>query len=482
MAFLRKKSAPRSNAGRAPLIILADEDGGKSLAFGLTWRAVASRNGTQAEAAGVARAAGATHLIFKQQQYGYGAVPADAVGQIHPAAQVAARQHGGDGLYAIRIEAGIYWLAVIRGGQPSAVDRVIHADNDVTVLDLAQEEIESAVGDEVHYTVYTNIESHGLAGKVNGLSADDLLMMAAGDDDLLEPLPRSSSILPKPVLYTLLIAAAVGIGNKAWTIHQDRERARLARMNVVPEEPPEQAWARVTSRWAADHAAADSGGLTAPRAALGRTPILWGGWMLESATCSAVPAQGAAARGTSAAAGTNSSGASRAWSCAARYLRPATGRVNRDMGEIALPGWSVQYQGLDTIVASWSVQQPAELFKFEALRSVAFHQVETVSRLQNVLPAFGTIGAIKFSSVAFPPPKKPDGTSYPIVASVPQLQAGEISAKGPLRSVDALIDVGVEADWTQLRIGFVPNASGTAMTLKSSSITAEVKGVIYAKN
>ncbi len=449
---------------RATVTIASDAEGEKSIAFGVTWRAIASRNGGRQDALKLARAAGGTHLTFKQQQYGYGVLPADVVEPIYPAAQVAARQHGGDGVYAIKIFPGEYWLAVIRGGQPSSIDRVIHADTDLEVIGAAQAEIAEGVKEEVHYTIYTNIDDHGLVGDVIGLAPEDLLLAAVGDEDVLEPIPKSASAIPKPVLYALLLAVVAGIGNKGWDMYQTRERERLARMNVVADEPPQQAWARATAQWAAEHAAAAPSGLIAARVSLGKAPVVWGGWWLETATCDA----GAPA--------TNS----RVWNCSARYVRPETGKFNRDMDKVVPDGWRVQYQGLSLIVASWTFTQPSEPFRFEGLQKVGYHQVETVSRLQRLQPAFSQVGAISFTPVAIPAPKRKDGTAVPVIDSVPKFSEGTVAVKGPLRSLDALIADGIPADWTHLSLSYVPNSSGATASLKSSAITADARGAVFA--
>ncbi|MFZ3120178.1 MAG: hypothetical protein WA159_17905 [Variovorax sp.] len=464
MGLFSKKQKSGDAASRATVVIASDEAGEKSIAFGVTWRSIASRNGGRQDALKIARAAGGTHLTFKQQQYGYGVVPADVVEPIYPAAQVAARQHGGDGVYAIKIFPGEYWLAVIRGGQPSSIDRVINAETDLEIIGAAQAEIAEGLKEEVHYTIYTNIDDHGLVGDVIGLAPEDLLLVAVGDEDVLEPIPKSASTIPKPVLYALLLAILAGIGNKGWDMYQARERARLARLNVVADEPPQQAWARATAQWASEHSAAARSGLVAARVALGKAPVVWGGWWLETATCDA------GARSAS----------ERIWTCSARYVRPETGKFNRDMEKTAPEGWRVQYQGLGLIVASWSFSQPSTPFRFDALEKVGYHQVETVSRLQRLQPAFSQVGAISFTPVVIPAPKRKDGTAVPIVDSVPQISEGTVAVKGPLRSLDALIADGIPADWNRLSISYVANFTGAAASLKSSAITADARGAVFA--
>lgn len=477
MAFFKKKTKSNQDSGRLPLVVAVDEHEQKAMAFGVSWRAVASRSSTRADAIKIARSGGATHLISSLQQFGYGLVPADAapVGtRVFAAARVAARQHGGDAIYALKLfpEGNEYWFAVIRGGQPSSIDRVIMSDNDMELIDAARKEIESGLEDDISYAVFTNLEDHELSDKARGLTAQDLMLAASGEEDVLQPLPKKTGEIPKPVIAVVGVAVLLAVGNKGWGMYQEKERKRLARLNASVEEPPEQAWARAMQVWADGHRAADPQGLAAVRVSLGSVPLVWGGWEVQSATCTAVPPAagqpGVATQGD------------RRWGCSATYTRSQFGRVNREMKQSTPEGWTVQYKGLETLVGSWNVTHAAQPFKFEALRSIESHMVETISRLQKLSAAFGQVGDITFVPVEIKPPRKGDGTAVPMVASVPQVRAATFTLKAPLRSIDALIDAGVEADWLQINMYF-KRADGEKVDIKTSALTADVKAVIYAK-
>ena len=484
MAFFNKKLKSNRDSGRPPLVVAMDEHEPKGIAFGVSWRAVASRSSGRADAVKHARAGGATHLISTLQQFGYGLVPSDvpASTRVYAAARVAARQHGGDAIYALKIFEGEYWFAVIRGGQPSSIDRVIMSDNDMDLITAAREEIENGVEDKVTYTIYTNLEGHDLGEKARGLTAADLLMAASGDEDVLLPLPKKSGQIPTPVVAAVGIAVVVVLASKGWGYYQEKERQRLARLNQGAEVPPEQAWAAVTQAWANQHRAPDPKGLAAVRVSLGSVPLVWGGWDLQTATCNAAmaPAAPVVPGVVQAIAPAAKPQGDQPWACTAVFNRTATGRLNREMKDIVPAGWNVQYRGLDTIVASWSVAQAAQPFRFENLRSQEFHQVETISRLQKLQPSFGQVGDIAFLPVEFTPPRKGDGTAMPIVPSVPQIRSATFTLKAPLRSVDALIEEGVDAEWQQITVTF-KKAEGSQASLKSSALTADVKGVLFAK-
>jgi len=476
VALFKKKSKSDQGGARAPMSVVADELAQNAIAFGVTWRAIASRNASKADAAKAARAAGATHLITSLTQFGFGTLSPEAprAATLYAASRVAARQHGGDAIYALKLFEGEYWFAVVRGGQPSATDRIIAADNGVELIEEVQREIQSGVDDGMAYTVYTNLEDPGFH-EPRSLDAADLLMAVGSEEDVLQLLPSTRRQIPVPVIVAVVGAALLASANKGWEIYKDKERQRLLLLNRVVEEPPEQAWARATKAWADLHRSPDPQGLAAARVSLGKVPLVWGGWKLQSAICSALEPI-AVAPGAVPAAGTQD----RRWSCVATYLRGEAGRLNRDMKDDVPAGWSVQYRGLDTIVGNWSVTQASQGFDFEKLRAIDYHQVETVSRLQRLQPAFSQVGELVFAPVDITPPRKADGTAVPPVASAPMVRAASFSLKAPLRSVDALIDAGIEADWQQISIAVQTNENAKA-ALKTSALVAEAKGQIYAK-
>lgn len=477
MAFFKKKTKSNQDSGRLPVVVAVDEHEPKGIAFGVSWRAVASRSSTRSDAIKIARSGGATHLVSSLQQFGYGNIPADSAPagtKVFAAARVAARQHGGDAIYALKIfpDGNEYWFAVVRGGQPSSIDRVILSDNDMDLIDAARKEIESGLEDDISYAVFTNLEDHDLSDKARGLTVPDLLLAAAGEEDVLQPLPKKSGEIPKPVIGVVAVAVLVALGNKGWSMYQEKERKRLAMLNATVKESPEQAWARATQAWADAHRAADPQGLAAVRVSLGSVPLVWSGWELQSATCNAVPPAavqpGAAAQ------------SDQRWSCNAVYNRSQLGRLNREMKDSIPEGWTVQYRGLDTLTGSWTVTQAAQPFKYDALRSVESHMIETVSRLQKLSPAFAQAGDLTFVPVDITPPRRKDGTAVPPVASVPQLRAASFTLKAPLRSIDALIDAGIEGEWQQIGMQF-KRADGEKVDIKTSAVNADIKVLIFAK-
>lgn len=481
MALFKKKAARDVDGARAQMSVVADELAQNAIAFGVTWRAIASRNVSESDAIKAARAGGATHLIRSVTQFGFGRLPADAPrdATLYAAAKVAARLHGGDAIYALKLFEGEYWLAVIRGGQPSNIDRIITATNDVELIEAVQSELHTGIEDGTTYTVYTNLEDPGF-DEARGLDAADLLMALGSQDDVLQPIPTKRRQIPVPVIVAIVGAALAACANKGWEIYQAKERQRLLLLNRVVDEPPEQAWARATKAWADQHRSADPQGLAAVRVSLGKVPLVWGGWNLQSGVCSAQDP--AASTGVAGQAGATAKTGTpdRRWSCVATYTRGQAGRLNREMQSDIPAGWTIQYRGLDTIIGSWTVAQSSQAFNFEGIRSIEHHLVETVSRLQRLQPAFSQVADLNFAPVEITPPRKADGTAVPPLASTPVLRMATFSLKAPLRSVDALIDAGIDADWQQISVAVVSDQN-TKAGLKSSALTADVKGQIYAK-
>jgi len=68
----------------------------------------------------------------------------------------------------------------------------------------------------------------------------------------------------------------------------------------------------------------------------------------------------------------------------------------------------------------------------------------------------------------------------PMPATVQQMRSASFSLKAHLRSVDALIDAGVDAEWQQINVYF-KRADGEKVSITTSALTADIKGVIYAK-
>jgi hypothetical protein len=251
-----------------------------------------------------------------------------------------------------------------------------------------------------------------------------------------------------------------------WAKRKAREQALLA---LSDELDPTQAWAEAIATWQAGKAAANGFALMAPREQLNRLPLRWEGWILSTAVCRVSPA-----------AVTNRT-AQRAWACQAQYTRGTRDAVlSRDMARMLPQGWSVSFNPLSGMDVSWNFTQAATPLKIADLPKAEFFRVEVASRLQQLLPALAGEPSYSFTPVEIPAPKRKDGTSMPPPAEAQGIAAATLVVKAPMRNIDALIMADVMADWNEIRLVFDNQEPKGA--LKASTVMAEAKGEMYAKN
>lgn len=460
-----KKAAPR-------LELVFDSTGTRALAFGVQWRAIATAGGRD-EAVKLARQAGATHYIFRGQQLGLGALngpdaPSAANARIYPAAAVAARHMVGNAICALRIESGEYWIAAVANGAPTSTDLFLQDIDDAEALERVRQ-VASQVyaGAQAEPVVYTNIDGSGIEG-AKPFSDEDLFQALVSGSEHLLLLPKAGASIPKPVLIAAVAVAVLLIGQQAnqwWTKKKAREAAMLADRSEVD---PAQAWAQEIANWEASRAASNGFGLLEARDQLNHLPVRWEGWSLSTAVCRAAAVNMANGRGQ------------RAWTCQAQYTRSRDGSFNRKMATVLPQGWVVQFTPLNGLQVSWNFVQSARPLKLAELPKADFYKVEVASRLQELLPALASDVSYTFTPVEIPPPRKKDGTAFPPPPEVQGLAAATVVIKGPMRSMDALIKADVSANWQEISITFDNQEPKGA--LKASSLMAEAKGEMYARN
>lgn len=470
--FLTRNGQPAAGrggaaAGRAPKLeaLFADETGNKGLAFCLQWKTIASSGGRD-DAIALARSSGATHYVYRGQQVGFAAMPADIspTARLFPAAMVAARAHPGWAVTALRIGEGEYWLAVTSNGSPTSTDRFLHDSDDSTALQavrelLARQEQASA---GVQVSVYTNIEDHGLESAKH-YDVPDMLELGMSESELLVEVPKASLAIPKPVQYAALALLAFVVAQQGYKHYQDKKRAEAIAANAAGDLSPEQAWAQTLATWQAGVAALDGTGLLTPRASLNGVPIEWDGWLLTTAACKA----GAPGGGT------------RTWSCQAAYQRGPAGDVNTQMVRNVPAGWTVQFKSLGGMQVSWSLAQQVAPIKVEQLQDPKHFEIEVASKLQRLLPALTGDVSLSFTPVVLTPPKRRDGSAIPPIPRAQGLVQSSIAVKAPLRSLDALIGADVDADWKELSVSF--DSTGLKGVVNGSALMAEAHGDVYAQ-
>jgi hypothetical protein len=472
---------PRQKADQRNEIVLIDsEDGSVRLAFGLQWTPIVTSGGLDSACA-MARKKGSTHILYKSRalQVGHGFLDQKAnpksTSKIYPAAQVAARQHGGDSLFAIKTGESEYWLAVVRNGKPTSIDKFFAAESDAAVLDEAEKILDEAVEDDTRFTVYTNIEVNRFKSPQRS-SVEDLLLAASNPEDILGPLPRLKGLqVPKPIAYAIGAVCLLLLINEgfAWKAKEDRARQQALKLSV-PDEPASVAWQRAIVAWELNQAAPERGSLLAVRESIDVVPALWNGWMLAGVACAASPLKQPSEPAKS---------QTRQWSCSAEYNKSRVGATNVKMASSAPAGWTLTFMPLTRLRATWSVEQPAKSIKIAELKPVESHLIQTAATLQDLSPAFASELTMVFKKVDIKPPLKSDGSPYSTAEAPATIQSAPILIAGPIRTIDAVSDTPLDIDWTSFKVTVDSIGKGKmqASSLKQSAITAEISGELYAK-
>lgn len=457
-----KKAAPR-------LELLHDHTGTRALACGVQWRSIATAGGRD-EAIKIARFNGATHYHYRGQQLGMGVLPADdpTTTRIYPAAVVAARHMVGNAICALRVGDGEYWIAASANSAPTSTDLFLQGVDDADALARVRQIIaQMYAGVQPAPAVYTNIDGSGIEG-AKPYTPEALFDALASEPEVLQPVPKGGASIPTPVLIAGVVMIVLLGGQQASQWWSKRKAAEEAGLAGSSEVDPAQAWAEAITQWEQGKAAANGYALLAARDHLNRLPVRWEGWVLNAASCRAAPVV------------VNGSAMQRAWTCQAQYTRPSTASVNRHMAEILPPEWVVNFSPLNGMMVSWNFNEPARQLKLVDLPKAQFFKIEVASRLQALLPAMAADISYSFAPTEVPAPKREDGTAFPPPPEVQGLALAPIVVKAPMRSMDALIDADVAATWQEISITYDNQEPKGA--LKASSVMAEAKGEMYARN
>lgn len=488
MLFKKKSTSARgAPKAKSAVELITDNGGNKALVFGITWRSVATAGGRDA-AAKIARSERATHFTYRGSQIGFGIIPGkakDLPPALYPAAMLAAKQHAGDSIYVLRVyddegestAGGSYWIALIRNGLPTSTDRFIEGIDDAEALAMAREIVHPLISDDIKIGFYTNIERSGVDGAKLS-SVEDLLDIAIIDEDRLQLVPRGGITIPKPVLGVIALAVVFLVGQRLYAMYDESERAKLAAQNAVVEEDPTVAWDRVINNWHASVSGPNARGLDAVRASMSDLPAKWDGWMLSRSACAVSPSVPAPAGADGAPAVAQSS--SVVWSCTAGYERQQIGKLTRDMVNQIPERWRVSFTPLNQMQLSWEVKVDKDPMSIGALPKQAHHNIETVSKLQQFSPAMSTAATFMFRPVDIAAPVSTTGAIFPPDSRTEGLTQADLQLRGPMRSIDALLNAGIDATWTSITLVYSPAASQA--DIRSSVITAEATGVLYAKN
>ena len=500
MTFFNKKQS-KINRNCPSLVLCSDENGSVYLAFGLQWRSIVTSGGKDA-CLKLVKKAGGSHFIYKNnQQMGFGFIDSKKENLtpgtlIYPAAQIAARLYGGNAILAFKIADGEYWFAIIRNGIPTSIDKFINSDNDYAIKEEVKKSYESAKNDSVELAVYTNVPNLIECASIHTSSPADLLLSAStGTTDALESSHGLAISLPKPsviagIFIFILLIAYLGYQHK-----KKIDKEEFVKSNVVKEDDPSIAWDRAIKEWQSKRAHPSGEGIRKIREAIGLAPLNWNGWKMKNLSCisnalidTSKSQQSGAAKFVITPINTTSINVPkntvlRTWSCNASYIRSKSGSLNRDMLSSVPDNWTINFEPLNKLVATWSLTETLPTIVISDLKDTQYHMLETTSRLQELSPLLEQDITIKFENLSIDPPILSTGSSYEKIPSVPSPKVTSIFVKGPLRSIDAMTHSGIPIDW--ISIDLKPSDSTTDTTNKSSInssvLIAEITGVMYAK-
>jgi len=471
MKFFEQRQERKAKASKAkalPIVLMSDEAGVKGLAFGLQWRSVVTSGG-RAAAIAMASAGGGTHFIFRGQQLGFGTLPVKNVvlpARIYPAAVIVAQQQVGDCLFVMRTGDDEFWVALVRNGAPTAADHYFVQATETQALDLAHQIQEDMSADDVHVSVFTNIEDHGFES-AKGASIEEILDGAVGDIELLEPLPKRKSSIPMPVLLIAGIAIAglsANYGYKYWVAKKAKQELQAAPV----DEADDSVWSKTLAEWQTGIPRADRNGIQMVRRSIADVPVNWFGWALNGVTC----AMDASAP--------KKQEPDRIWQCKASYTKTSSGLLNREMEGKAPSGWTLTFLPLTGLTAQWDIKLPIRTIDVALLKTQKAHLVGTASILQSLAPAMSKSVEFAFKPISIGNPKKLDGTAYMPTKAIAGLTRTAISIQGPLRTIDATIEADLDVVWRALSV--TVEANDSKLTLQTSGLTGELKGEIYANN
>jgi hypothetical protein len=485
--FNRKKPQGLINkpSGRAevtryaarPLQFVQSSTASRALVLGLNWRTILLAGGTNA-AITIAREGAATHYcVVGGQTVGYGLVPKDKLQtvpeQSYPAALLAGRQHSGDALFALSLSSTEIWVAQTRSGRPSGIDEVLIERNG-QVDQLALDWLSKRLNQNPASVIYTDIDVSGTGAKSHASSLASLMTIPAMPADALIALPAANFLaqikVPMPLLKVagaVLLLWACNTGYDAWNASVTAQKRAEEMAQRQQNEDPKKVWLESINRLGAGRLNPSIDNLRPLRKSLGELPVNWRGWHLKTAVCKPqTPNVG-----------------KQTWSCSANY--ESDGKVNTATNvelKSSIPqGFTAKFVPTQSLSLEWSVVSQVSPLDVAALPARAHHLLVTASKLQELLPALTDAPKITFTPLVVTPPRRFDGTAIAMPSDVDLPSEAPISLKGPLRTIDALIERGVAAEWRSLTLSY-GQISAEAVNLRTSALQVELNGIFYAKN
>lgn len=447
---------------------LVEVDSGQVLvAFGMRWRTLVKAGGKEA-AQQIASKAGSTHFILAQHQIGYTKVNKGIERPIYPALLLVAKTNSGSGVYSMTLsqEEGCYWFATVRAGLPGGVDEVVSGLSTADAIKRIRA-LESQFVDESP-AVFTDIRQAGIEGQRN-FSIHDVFDVVRGDAERLLKVKSGQSALPKPLVIVGGVLVALFVADKAYDAYNEKMRREAMDRNRVADLSPEEAWAPVVKKFEETNAVAGIEALAQVRQSLGSMPALLWGWKLYASRCQA----------SELIAGKQS------WGCQATYERLPVGITAKQMSDrIATSSFKslvITYPTSSTMQASWALSIQTKSITLDGLQDVKPVQIDTLSELQLAFPILAARPELSLTEIQLPAPLKQDGSPQPKPASLPLVFEGNVSIKGPLRSIDVLVPKLGHVTWNSIGMQIEPMADAQQKGITSSAILVEANGKVLAK-
>jgi hypothetical protein len=129
----------------------------------------------------------------------------------------------------------------------------------------------------------------------------------------------------------------------------------------------------------------------------------------------------------------------------------------------------------------WSVSGDVPPLNVNQLPNRQSHALDTISLLQRYAPALSTAPELKFTPIKVTPPQTSGGASIAMPPNTILPSEAPLNLRGPLRTIDALIERGLAAQWRAMSLTYMEGAGSSGGVL-GSVLEAQLEGVMYAKD
>lgn len=364
--------------------------------------------------------------------------------RLYSAAAVFAQIHTtGAHLVKLQLDDGLWWVVAVH-------EAVIVNGTDVLCTDAVAEE---------------------LAEKFLRVNPNAIIVAELGDirpylnvhTELVQAKSASQSV-PNSAKVMFLIAIAVLALNAFWDEWQKRQRAaaRTTQQTLVVDSKAE--WGKALDKWARAIELDGPAGLAAVYKHLTTIPPEVGGWTILSAECVSKP---------------------KFWHCSATYKNgPFSDNIS--FSQSMPEGCTANWIGLDLAACTWDVAADRKSLERNSLTNVEEFNLNYISALQRVLPAFRQVDLKPAVVINLPPPVySPKGNGEMVKVAYPTDNKGielpksqQFTLSGPLRSF-AVLPLTASTSITSIKVDI--EGRGVRPDLRTSVITANLVGVIYVK-